>query len=227
MLARLALLMLALRLAAAEAPPAPDPFLVASRAEHDRKVTWQVVREYDFTAPDALAGTRAIAGQWAIVNGALEAVSGEPERNRTLLLCPMQWDYLKVEVEFVLTPGPAGRIGDFCLRFAEPEKGSFAKHYAVITGQYYNQASVVYRRNIPIARTEWSPLVAGRTHRAVLEYTGDHLRYWIDDRVVLEAWDRQEPVPVKDVTWLGVSTYDSHLRITRLRLSAATPPPKR
>jgi hypothetical protein len=61
----------------------------------------------------------------------------------------------------------------------------------------------------------------------VLEYTGDHLRYWIDDRVVLEAWDRQEPVPVKDVTWLGVSTYDSHLRITRLRLSAATPPAKR
>ena len=52
---------------------------------------------------------------------------------------------------------------------ADDATGHFRDGYAFLAGTYGNQASVFYRLYIPYARTEWSPVVPGKTQRVVLE----------------------------------------------------------
>lgn len=218
---------------AAAGPPARlERYLAGSRAEHDHSVVRGVgpvathpAAVFRFTDPAQLEGFRVIEGEWAIADGRLTAVGGRPDRNRTILLMPVDAAHLRVSFEAILEPRADGRIGDICIRLANPETGSFAAGYAVITAQFWNQATVVYRRNIPIARTEWSPIVPGRTHRVTLEFSRgrrDHLRLWVDDRVVLDGW--HEPLDIRNA-WLGFSSYDTRLSIANLVVYTGPPAP--
>lgn len=198
-------------------------YLAASRAEYDgsRNIAWKQEAAFTFEKPVDMAGFKVVDGDWTVRDGKLIAEAGQANRNRTLLILPVRWDYLCVEFDATLEARPDGRVGDLGIRFTDPGTGCIGKHYTVITGQYLNQASVVYRRSIPIARTEWSPLIPGKVHRVRLEFTCQHLRYWVDERVVIEAWDRLEPINIKG-TWLGIHSYDTKLKIDNLVISSGT-----
>ena len=213
----------------------PDPeeqaeFLRRSRAEHgppnDEALAWREVGGFSFDDAAELERMRPIEGIWRIDGGELIAESGAPDRNRTLLIMPLQGDHLRIAFDVTLEARPDGRVGDICVRIADAETGSFREHYAAITSQYWNQASVVYRRNIPIARTEWSPVVPGRTHRVLLEFSRgrrrDHLRYWVDGKVVIDGWHPPDSMDLTG-TWIGISTYDTRLRIANLTIHVGEP----
>lgn len=225
------LLGMALACGAAQSDPEEQAdFLRRSRAEHgppdDMALVWREVGGFRFDDPSELERMRPIEGEWRISGDELIAESGDPDRNRTVLIMPVKGDHLRIAFDATLEARSDGRVGDICIRIADPGSGSFRNHYAAITAQYWNQASVIYRRNIPIARTEWSPIVPGRTHRVMLQFSRgrrDHLRYWVDGRVVVDGWHAPDSVDLAG-TWIGISSYDTRLRIANLTVHVGEPP---
>ena len=98
---------------------------------------------------------RVVEGQWQIFNGQLQAVGGEADNNRTILIAPCPDGLVRLEFDATLFARPDGCVGDIAVRLnADPDTGGFEGDYARITAQYFNQATVCYKLNIPIARTE-------------------------------------------------------------------------
>ena len=62
-------------------------------------------------------------------------------------------------------------------------------------------------------------MVPGRRHRIVVEWTANHLRFFVDNRIVLDAWDRDTPLPPDPTKWIGLSTYDTRMAIYNLMIS--------
>lgn len=125
------------------------------------------------------------------------------------------------------------RLSDIGIRFnAEPATGAFAKGYSVITGQYGNQATVLYRLNIPYARTEWSPIVPGKRQHIALEVVSPHIRLWVDGRIVLDAWERRglnnrdlgDFMAMDPSKVIALCTYDNLMEVDNLRI--LVPPEK-
>jgi hypothetical protein len=203
-------------------------FLEASRNEHSRPEDWKPVQEFTFDDAKAIAPMHITKGQWVVRDGQLLAIGGEGERS--ILIAPCQWDAVRIAFDAVLKPGADGRVGDIGIRLdADAKTGSFSKGYTMITSQYFNQATVCYRLSQPIARTEWSPIVPGRTHHIVMEFTNNpisktrregHLRLWVDQRVVLDAWDRDHPLAMDASRWIGLSTYRTEMSVDNLVISA-------
>ena len=92
--------------------------------------------------------------------------------------------------------------------------------YGLFVARYFNQDSVCYKNNQPIARTEWSPIVPGKPHHIVAEWNTVHLRLWVDGCVVIDAWDRTNPIPPDPAKWIGLAAYDTRMAIDNLIISA-------
>ena len=197
-------------------------FLERSREEHNARVTWQPVSTMTFDNAASLQPLRVMEGKWEIANGQLQAMSGKADDDRTILVAPCPAGPVRLEFDATLFARPDGRIGDIGIRLnADPTTGSFERGYAFITAQYWNQATVCYKLNIPIARTEWSPIVPGKRHHVVVEWTDKHLRLFVDERIVLDAWDRDTPLPPDPAKWIGLSTYDTRMAIDNLVISTS------
>lgn len=206
-------------------PPVPDAasqrhYLELARSEHGIPPAWQPLHSYTFDNPADLRTFRICEGEWKIDGGKLLATRGAAENYRTLLIAPCPAGPSRIEFDAVLSPRPDGRIGDIYLRFnADPATGSSARGYGMMVARYYNQDTVCYKLNQPIARTEWSPIISGKRHHIAAEWTAVHLRLFVDDRVVIDAWDRDKPIAPDPQKWLGLAVYDTPLAIDNLVIS--------
>ncbi len=230
------LLLLPLLAQAADPPAARQQddqmrrFLEASRREHARPLDWQPVRRFDFDDPKTLDAFKVIKGRWVIKDGQLQAVGGEEDRS--ILIAPCQWPAVRVAFDVTLKPNAQNHVGDIGIRLsADPVTGSFSKGYTTIAAQYFNQATVCYRLSQPIARTECFSVEPGKKYHVALEFNivsmsktrrEGHLRLWVDDKIILDAWDHQ-PVDLDPDRMIGLSTYGTDMIIDNLVLSA--PPP--
>ncbi|MHB9107516.1 MAG: hypothetical protein ACYDCO_10715 [Armatimonadota bacterium] len=211
---------------AADAPAVPDPeeqrmYLGRARAEHDAKVAWQPLHSFTFDDVETLKALRVCEGEWQIADGQLQAVGGKPDDYRAILLAPCPAGPMRIEFDATLYPRPDGRVGDIYIRLNADDTGSSVKGYGLFVARYFNQDSVCYKNNQPIARTEWSPIVPGQQHHIVAEWHTVHLRLWVDGKVVIDAWDRTNPIPVDPQKWIGLASYDTRMAVDNLVISTA------
>src|SRR5262249_10908097 len=141
-----------------------------------------------------------------------------------------RWPAFRLEFDAKLTakPGaPADHVCDIGIRFnVNAQTGDYATGYFMLTGTYFNQASTLYRMNIPYARTEWSPIVPEKNHHVMLEVVKPHIRFWVDGRVVLEAWERRgrsgldhsDFIDMDPARVIALHTYDTTLEVDNLRI---------
>jgi hypothetical protein len=208
-----------------------EKYLQASRNEHDARVKgWTEVAAWNFDDDTLPASFRPFEGEWKVQQGSLRAMAGKKDHSRTIKIADCSWPAFRLEFDATLYPNPGDdptRVGDIGIRFnADPATGAFAKAYTVITAQYGNQATVLYRLNIPYARTEWSPIVPGKRHHVALEVVSPHIRFWVDGRVVLDAWERSglnnrdlsDFMPMDPRLVMALSTYDNVMEVDNLRI---------
>ena len=201
-------------------------YLQASRNEWNHHVnSWMEVAAWSFD-DNALPKTfHVYSGEWQVTGGKLRSAAGGKVK-----IANCHWPAFRLEFDVVLLAGKdvsSNRICDVGISFnADSKTGSFRKGYAFITAQYYNQATVLYRLNIPYARTEWSPIVPGRKHHVMVEVVKPHMRLWIDERVVLEGWERKGMTPRDYDDFMDMDpdkvitlhTYDTVMEIDNLRI---------
>lgn len=210
---------------AGNAPAVPDvegqrKYLELARAEHDALLAWQPLTTFTFDNPADLKFLHVCDGEWKISNGQLQAVSGKPDNYRTILLAPCPAGPMRIEFDATLFPRPDCRIGDIYIRLnADPATGDATRGYGLFVARYFNQDSVCYKLNQPIARTEWSPIVPGQRHHIIAEWTTVHLRLYVDGRVILDAWDREKPIAPDPTKWIGLAVYDTLLSVDNFTIS--------
>lgn len=206
-------------------------YLASSRSEHNHGIEkWREASAWNFDDGKMPENFRVYDGQWEVANGKLRAAGGKDDDNRTLKIAACEWPAFKVEFDASLQAKPgvnADRICDIGVLFnADAETGHFREGYGVIAGAYFNQATVIYRLYIPYARTEWSPIVPGKTHHVVLEVVKPHIRFWIDGKIVLEAWERagkggadgSDFLEMDPKRVIALHTYDSVMEVDNLRI---------
>jgi len=214
-----------------------EKYLQASRQEWNYNAgDWREVAAWSFEDGKMPEAFHVFEGEWVVADGALRAVAGKPDGNRRIKIADCQWPAFRLAFDATLEARDGASPDGICdigigLN-ADPETGSFARGYAFITAQYYNQSTVFYRLNVPYARTEWSPIVAGRRHHLMLEVVKPHLRFWVDGRVVLEGWERlgrnvHDHGDFMDMDPGGVitlQTYDTVMTVDNLRILVPASP---
>lgn len=198
-----------------------DPFRAISRSIQGKfNYDWQLVDQPVPITPDALAKLPTPSGQWGVEQNNLVAQSGDA--NRTILLAPASYDPLRIELEVTLTSVTENRIGDitFLLNTTNDAK-SFTAGYALTAGSYWNHCTTFYRQGKAVANTEYSPLKPDTRHRVTLEYAKGHIRYWLDDVILLEAWDTQ-PLAMDPTRWIGLRTWNTRMTIHSVKIYTAT-----
>ena len=206
-------------------------YLESSRSEHNHAVlTWRDEAAWNFDDGKMPADFKVFDGKWDVADGKLRAIDGKDDDNRTIKIADCRWPAFRLEFDAMLRakPGvPADHVCDIgILLNADPDTGRFDHGYGVLAGTYFNQATVLYRLYIPYARTEWSPIVTGHVHHVMLEVVKPHIRFWIDGRVVLEAWERtgKGPADASDFidmdpqSVIALHTYDTVMEVDNLRI---------
>ena len=171
----------------------------------------QTVVKYNFTSENTMKDFKVVNGKWQIKNGKLWAVNGAG--NRSILLVHNLQTPLLIEFDATNYANPDGSIGDITILInAENSKDFFKTGYALTTGSFFNNCTAFYKLGKAIAKTEYSPLVSGKTYRVKIELTGGHIRYWLDDKIILELWDTK-PLILNPKLWIGVRTWDTKMVI--------------
>jgi hypothetical protein len=211
-------------LLSAEAPEVfnAETYLRSSRdLQGNFQFDWQHVSEFDFKEAAVMDQFQVVAGEWVIENGALVASSGD--KNRAILVASSGHDPVRVEFEATLSAAPNGRVGDISILLNAGTEKYFTSGYTLTSGSFWNHCTTFYRLGRPIAHTEHSPIEAEKKNRVVLEYHQGHIRYWLNERILLEAWDPQ-PIAMEGAAWIGVRTYGTRMRIENLKISRADVP---
>ncbi len=213
-------------------------YLQGSRDEHNHHIKeWKQAAAYDFSDGKLPDSFKVFDGNWEVIDGKLTAKSGKKDGNRVIKIANCQYPAFKLEFDASLSPNPgdpADKISDIgVLLNASDSDGNFREGYGILAGTYGNQASVFYRLYIPHARTEWSPIVPGKTHHITLEVVKPHFRYWIDGKVVIDFWERTGKKGIDNTDFMEMDptkamnlyTYDSVLQIDNLKISVPNDPP--
>jgi len=135
--------------------------------------------------------------------------------NRVILLHPQVASPLRITFEATMHAQPDGRIGDISVIVGgkDDDERFWTGGYALTTGSYWNHCSTFYRYGEPIAKTELSPVRDSQTHHVDVQIVGNHIRYMLDDVIVLEAWDAM-PVSLEGPDrWLGIRTWETDMTI--------------
>ena len=212
-------------------------FLQASRREWNHNISeWREVESWTFDDEKMPESFHVFSGEWIVKEGKLRAVSGKPDSSRVIKIAHCQWPAFRMTFDVMLEPkegAPADRIGDIGVGLnCDPETGSFAKGYVFIAAHYFNQANVLYRRNVPYARTENSFVEPGRQHQVTVEVVKPHLRLWVDGRVLLEGWERiglkyydfSDFLDMDPERIMTLHTYDSVMTVDNLKISIPVAP---
>ena len=198
----------------------PQQFLERSRNQKTQKVTWKKVASYSFDTPATIAECPVPEGAWEVSGGKLRAVDGD--RNRAILLHKSVGNPVRIEFEATNTADEEGRLGDITVLLnAVPGKVFFSNGYALTTASYWNNCTTFYKKGRPIARTEFTPVESGKTYRVTLEFNSGHIRYWLDDRIVLEAWDN-EPLAMDPECWIGIRTWATAMVVDNVVVMTGT-----
>ncbi len=188
-------------------------YLLSSRSVGYREQSFQkqpYVR-YDFTSDETIQNFQIVNGKWEIKNGKLWAVSGE--KNRSILLAQSKRGPLLIELEVANHANPDGSIGDITILInSENSDKFFETGYALTTGSYYNNCTTFYKLGKAIAKTEYSPVVSGKTYRVIIEFIDGHIRYWLNDKIILEAWD-PKPQELDPNLWIGIRTWNTRMSV--------------
>ena len=97
-------------------------------------------------------------------------------------------------------------------------RNAFCGGYAPPAGSQWYHFATIYRTGIPIARTEYSPLVSGRASRVKIELIPGHLRYWLNNEILLEVWD-DAPLKMSGRQWLGICTWNTQMPVENFIVS--------
>jgi hypothetical protein len=198
----------------------PIDYRAKSREVGARAVLWTEASRFDFNGTAlTLADWPTPEGEWQLVDGELVATAGE--HNRVIQVDVHAPGPVRIAFDAVCEANADGRIGDITVLLnSAPDKRFFRSGYALTIGSYYNNCATFYRFGKPFAKTEHSPVVAGRRHRVVVTFVDGHIRYWLDDKLVLEAWDPEPIVPAPN-RHVGLRTWNTRLRIDNLVISRA------
>jgi len=166
---------------------------------------------YNFTSNEIIRDFQIVNGDWEIKNGKLWAVSGVG--NRSILLAQGQSGPLRIEFEVINYANLDGSVGDITVLInSENSNEFFRKGYALTTGSYYNNCTTFYRLGKPIAKTEYSPLVAGEVYKVVVELMDGHIRFWVNNEITLEAWDYAQ-LEIDPKLWIGIRTWNTRMSV--------------
>jgi hypothetical protein len=193
-------------------------------AVNNTKVEWEQVQTYTFDDPAQLSSFAPAAGKFEIKDGALRAIEGNT--NRAIMIAKNNFgNNVRIEMEVTnYANEKTGKTGDisFMLNSVPVEKYEtfFFNGYSLTTASFANSCTSFYRKGAAIARTEYSPVVPGKKNIAVLEYMNGHIRYWLNDQIILEAWDTN-PIPLDPNLWIGVRSYDTLMVIDKMVISKA------
>lgn len=191
--------------------------LLFSRRSPINAIHWTPVKRFTFEHGWEAEQLLQPAGRWTIEDGVLKAVEGP--RNRVIMLCPSRYEPVRIEFDARLQPHPQGEARDFTvLVHASADDRFFKSGYTLTTGSYYNNTTCFYRRGQRLARTEYSPLVVNRWYHVTVEMARGHIRYWLDDRILLEAWD-VDPLPADGRGWIGLRTWDIVMEVDNVVIS--------
>lgn len=200
--------------------------LQSSRNATATRVTWEQKIAFEFDSPAELDSFPVAAGKFEIRNGALRAIEGPT--NRAIMLAKNKFgNYVRVEMDVTNLANPkTGRTGDisFLLNSVPVEKYEvfFFNGYSLTTASFANSNSAFYKKGKPLARTEYTPVVPGKKNKAVLEYMNGHIRYWLNDQIILECWD-DNPLQMDPELWIGIRSYDTEMVVDRLTISSGKP----
>lgn len=174
------------------------------------ETVWEKVRSFTFDDPAEMKNFVQAEGSWEISGGTLRAVAGD--RNRAILLA--EWGNDPVRIEFdVVNTASRGLIGDITVLVgATPDKGFFGAGYAITTGSYWNTCTTIYRKGTALANTSWSPVASGAKNRVVVEVDRGHIRYEMNESVLLETWDTS-PLEFGNGRWIGIRTWATLMEI--------------
>lgn len=189
-----------------------------SRKRDNLVVTWEKVAFFGFDNPDEIADCPVPEGKWVVKGGELMAIEGE--RNRAILLLHSVGDPVRVEFEVTNFADDQGLLGDITVLLNSapgPGEAFFDNGYAFTTASYRNSCSAFYKKGKPIARTEYSPVESGKKNLVVLEFDRGHIRYWLNDQIILEAWD-EIPQKMDSKFWIGIRTYDTKMIVDNLTI---------
>lgn len=182
-----------------------------------QKLHWESIYYDDFNDPKNLKQYPIVNGDWKILNGQLQAIMGKT--NRTILLHKCIQGAMKIEFQVKNIANSDGSIGDITVLLnSEKSKSFFKKGYALTTGSYYNNCTTFYKYGKAIAKTEYSPLQSEKTYLVTLEWNDGHIRYWLDDTILLETWD-PTPIPLDNPQWIGIRTWNTNMLIDWVRIS--------
>ncbi|MBN1293974.1 MAG: hypothetical protein JXB48_19205 [Candidatus Latescibacteria bacterium] len=185
----------------------PSFFLERSRSQNTRTVIWKPEKTFRFDNPSEITECPIPEGKWEVDNGTLRAIGGD--RNRAILLHRNVGDPVCVEFDVTNYADGEGRLGDITVLLNSVDGKAFFGHgYALTTASYWNNCTTFYKRGKPIARTEYTPVVSGKTYHVILEFNNGHIRYWLDDRIILEAWD-ERPLEIDSECWIGIRTWST------------------
>jgi len=183
--------------------------LQRSRDQRSREVSWEKVAEFNFDNPSELARFPVPEGKWEISDGKLRAIGGD--RNRAILLAKNVGDPVRIEFEATNTADSEGFYGDITVLLNTMDSKSFFEDgYALTTASFGNSCTTFYREGKSIAGTEYTPVVSGVKNHVVLEFKEGHIRYWLNDTIILEAWD-QAPLEMEDGNWIGIRTWATNM----------------
>ena len=191
-------------------------FLDKSRHMRSGEIQWEAVVQMDFENADASANCPIAAGEWEVRDGQLWAIAGETDR--AILLARSGLDPVRVDFEATCYAQEDGRIGDITVLLnTKPGERCFFEGYSPTTGAYWNHGSIIYRSGVPLARTEHPRLVSGKRYRVRVELTRGHIRYWLDDEIILEAWD-PAPLRMDSARWIGIRTWGTLMSVDNVTI---------
>ena len=203
--------------------PQPDPYLARSRRSRLCGMAWTPVEAFRFDDASQMNRFTVLEGEWELRGGRLVATKGE--RNRTILVSRAGQDPVRVEFDARLNRNPEGRIGDITVLLNTTSGPThWDDGYALTTSSFYDNCSTFYRLGKKLAQTEWSPAEPGEWRRVALEFDAGHIRYWLDGRIVLEAWDG-DPLPLSPERRIGLRTWNTMLEVRNLTIYEGEPRP--
>ncbi len=203
-----------------------ERMLRSSRSAVNTRVAWEEAITYTFDDPSQINSFAAAAGKFEIKDGALRAIEGNADRS-IMLTKNTFGSYVRIEMEVTnYANDRTGRTGDisFMLNAIPDPKYEvfFFNGYSLTTASFANSSTTFYKKGKPLARTELTPVVPGKKNIAILEYMNGHVRYWLNDQVLLEAWD-DNPLVMDPNLWIGVRSYDTLMVIDKLTISKGKP----
>ncbi|MHC4871560.1 MAG: hypothetical protein ACYTFY_06920 [Planctomycetota bacterium] len=200
-------------------------FLKNSRGvRHNRKLKFKEMPtvKHSFNSLSDMKNFEIVNGEWKLENNKIKAVGGS--HNRTILLTKIITPPFRIEFDVVNFANPNGSIGDITILINTlNSKKFFREGYTLTTGSYYNNCSTIYRLGKAMAKTEYSPVVSGRKNRVKVDYNQGHLRYWLNNEIIIEAWD-PTPLTLDKNKWIGIRTWNTLMEIDNFSIHEAEKP---